>query len=114
MTDEEAARIVERLLRPYSMSVYGSQYDLNADKRRAMEAAASLIEHQAERIKELEGALRPFAEFLDAAERLGGPSGYRDGAIYAVTAHNVGTREITGLDLKRARVALNEKDPSPG
>lgn len=50
-------------------------------------------------------ALRPFAGFLDAMEKMGGAFP-KTGAFYTLTAHGVGEREITVEDFKTARAAI--------
>lgn len=53
----------------------------------------------------LVGALQPFADFLDAAERMGGTFP-QEGALYTVHSYEVGKREITKEHLVAARQAL--------
>ena len=52
--------------------------------------------------KELLDALKPFAAFFDAVEHMGG-NYPKTGAIYSVTSHIGGHREISVEDFKQAR-----------
>ena len=52
--------------------------------------------------KELLDALKPFAAFFDAVEHMGG-NYPKTGAIYSVTSHIGGHRELSVEDFKQAR-----------
>ena len=67
--------------------------------------------------KELLDALKPFAAFFDAVEHMGG-NYPKTGAIYSVTSHIGGHRELSVEDFKQARgiIAKAEAilaDPQP-
>ena len=55
--------------------------------------------------KELLDALKPFAAFFDAVEHMGG-NYPKTGAIYSVTSHIGGHRELSVEDFKQARAAI--------
>ena len=55
--------------------------------------------------KELLDALKPFAAFFDAVEHMGGTYP-KTGAIYSVTSHIGGHRELSVEDFKQAREAI--------
>ena len=55
--------------------------------------------------KELLDALKPFSAFLDALEHMGGTFP-KAGAVYGLTSHIGGRREITVEDFQKARSAI--------
>ncbi len=61
---------------------------------------------------DLAEALRPFAEFLDALEMMGGNTP-KTGAFYTLNAHGVGERSITIEHFKAARAAISRARPLP-
>ena len=67
--------------------------------------------------KELLDALKPFAAFFDAVEHMGG-NYPKTGAIYSVTSHIGGHRELSVEDFKQAREIIAKAeailaDPQP-